>query len=95
LLNVIRNVVVLHEGGVVTMAMLPAGLASEGHPLGPAHDPCAEMNAGLTLAQIERKVIEGTIARFGGSVPMAARELDISPSTIYRKLDGWGVKRLS
>ena len=94
LLNAIRNVVVLNDGGPVTMSMLPAGLAGDAAP-NAANDPCAEMNAGLTLAQIERKVIEGTIARLGGSVPLAARELDISPSTIYRKLDSWGVKRLA
>ncbi|MFA5539002.1 MAG: helix-turn-helix domain-containing protein, partial [Gemmobacter sp.] len=26
----------------------------------------------------------------GGSIPRAARELDLAPSTIYRKREGWG-----
>jgi two-component system, repressor protein LuxO len=45
--------------------------------------------AGRTLAQIERMVIEAAIDRHGGSVPRAAQELDVSPSTIYRKRDAW------
>lgn len=45
--------------------------------------------AGKTLAEIEQAVIEETIRRNGGSIPRAARELDVSPSTIYRKREGW------
>lgn len=45
--------------------------------------------AGRTLAQIERLAIEAAIARNGGSVPRAAQELDVSPSTIYRKRETW------
>ena len=44
---------------------------------------------GRTLADIEQMVIEETIARHGGSVPKAARVLDVSPSTIYRKRENW------
>jgi len=46
--------------------------------------------AGLTLAEIERRAIERAIDRNGGSVPQAARSLDVSPSTLYRKLSAWG-----
>ena len=44
---------------------------------------------GKTLAEIERLVIEETIARHDGSVPRAARVLDVSPSTLYRKREAW------
>jgi DNA-binding NtrC family response regulator len=44
------------------------------------------------MAEIERLVIEETIARHGGSVPKAARILELSPSTIYRKLEAWGAR---
>ena len=95
LLNVIRNVVVLNDGGVVTTAMLPGDLA-----LGdPAHalldkspsfnEPILDNLIGKTMAEIEQTVIEATLARHGGSVPKAARVLDISPSTLYRKIEGW------
>jgi DNA-binding NtrC family response regulator len=45
---------------------------------------------GKTLAEIERIVIEAAISRHGGSVPKAARELGVSPSTLYRKREAWG-----
>jgi two-component system repressor protein LuxO len=95
LLNVIRNVVVLNEGGEVTPAMLPAGLATETLPVELAAPTPAVMGSapGLTLAQIERQAIEAAIARHGGSVPLAAKELDVSPSTLYRKLEAWGGKK--
>ncbi len=98
LLNVIRNVVVLNTGGRVTPAMLPLELVQEfeaARATGPAAaastlvEPTLEGLVGRPLAEIERMVVEATIARFGGSVPKAARVLDVSPSTLYRKIEGW------
>ena len=96
LLNVIRNVVVLNDGGRVTPDMLPPELVRAApDPDGPdgpeamVPGPTAVQLVGLTLAEIEQLVIEATLARFGGSVPRAARVLDVSPSTLYRKLDSW------
>ncbi|WP_282604558.1 sigma-54 dependent transcriptional regulator [Pelagibius sp. Alg239-R121] len=45
--------------------------------------------AGLKLWQIEKQAIEATIAACGGSIPKAATQLGISPSTIYRKKESW------
>ncbi len=94
-LNVIRNIVVLHDGGWVDMSMLPALLAVQtSAPTAPAPDaqtPPLALDGliGQPLASIERQVIEATLARFGGSVPRAARVLELSPSTLYRKIDSW------
>jgi len=93
LLNVIRNVVVLNDGDEVTPSMLPPGIATYAAPpvqseLGPRGDPIAGL-AGLSLAEVERRVIEAALDRHGGSVPKAARELDVSPSTLYRKREAW------
>ncbi|MGB0902692.1 sigma-54-dependent transcriptional regulator [Halocynthiibacter sp.] len=44
---------------------------------------------GKTLDEIERIVVQETIARNGGSIPVAARVLAVSPSTIYRKISSW------
>ena len=44
---------------------------------------------GRPLAEVERMIVTATLARHGGSVPKAARVLDLSPSTLYRKLEGW------
>jgi two-component system, repressor protein LuxO len=90
LLNVLRNVVVLHGGGLVTMDMLPDGLADapekDAAPTPP--DPLEPL-IGRPLAEIERTVIEATIAHYGGSVSRAARVLEIAPSTLYRKIESW------
>ena len=96
LLNVIRNVVVLNDGGLVTKSMLPDDLAqSEGTSALPSAakplttEPNLDGLIGKTMAEIEQTIIEATLARHGGSVPKAARILDISPSTLYRKLESW------
>jgi two-component system, repressor protein LuxO len=97
LLNVIRNVVVLNEGGLVTPAMLPADLTQTPEPrpglataAPPADEPAALANLlGRPLAEAERIIVMETLARHGGSVPKAARVLDLSPSTLYRKLEAW------
>ncbi|WP_052245161.1 sigma-54-dependent transcriptional regulator [Halocynthiibacter namhaensis] len=113
LLNVIRNIVVLHDAETVTMDMLPHDFrASARHatsrvdtaaatvpaPEEQLHIPRTEAPTtnrnldgliGKTLDEIERIVVEETIASNSGSIPMAARVLDVSPSTLYRKISGW------
>jgi DNA-binding NtrC family response regulator len=97
LLNVMRNVVVLNPGGWVSSDMLPPGLldssprvAEAPGSLQPAAElPSTDSLVGLTLAEAERRLIEATMARHGGSIPKAARVLDVSPSTLYRKIEGW------
>ena len=92
LINVLRNVVVLNQGPLVTPEMLPPDLLAD-RPV--AQTPAAAVSAlpqdlaGRTLAQIERIVIEDALVRHNGSVPKAARELDVSASTLYRKLETW------
>jgi DNA-binding NtrC family response regulator len=44
---------------------------------------------GKSLMRIERETIEKVIAHCGGSIPKAAKALDVSPSTIYRKREAW------
>jgi DNA-binding NtrC family response regulator len=99
LLNVMRNVVVLNQGGWVMPDMLPPGLADEGRPADPPPLPLASPDAlaldsliGLPLAEAERRLIEATLALHGGSIPKAARVLDVSPSTLYRKIEAWNAK---
>lgn len=102
--NVIWNIVLLHDAEVVTADMIPATLLIETRDdaAAPA-DPRAVAAAGAdltlpdriaplvgeTMADVERELIEATIAAHGGSIPKAARVLDLSPSTIYRKREGW------
>jgi DNA-binding NtrC family response regulator len=104
LLNVIRNVVVLHDGPLVTQGMLPneVVLSAAAEPVRtasvsvlapvPAIAPRGRIAplVGMALAEVERELIEATIAHCDGSIPRAARMLELSPSTLYRKLEGWG-----
>jgi DNA-binding NtrC family response regulator len=99
LLNVMRNVVVLNPGGWVTPDMLPPGLAEEvrqDEAPPPATISPDELSPnsllGLTLAEAERRLIEATLAQHGGSIPKAARVLDVSPSTLYRKIEAWNAR---
>lgn len=94
--NVIRNIVVLNEGDAVTRAMVPPLPRAADAP--PAPDtPRREADAGpflpegdiLPLAEMERLYIESAIGRCQGNIQLAARRLGISPSTIYRKREGW------
>ncbi len=101
--NVVRNIVVLHEGGIVTPEMLPAPLDRElsdikrgrrtgGTPAaaGPAAPAmAADISDIVPLDQLERKAIERAIELCDGNVPQAAVHLGISAATIYRKKNAW------
>ena len=51
-----------------------------------------EKTAADGLTPAERRLIEATLAMHGGSIPRAARVLDVSPSTLYRKIEAWNAK---
>ena len=97
-LNVVRNVVVLNAGGTVTLDMLPENLSGDrlnaaapaAVPPVPSVELALDSLLGLTLAEVEQIIVTATLERHGGSVPKAARVLDLSPSTLYRKLEAWG-----
>lgn len=95
--NAMRNVVVLHPGGVVNAAMLPANLMKLA-PTGPAASasataapmPGSEPDGHIQpLWRTERDAIEAAIKACDNNVPRAAARLEVSPSTIYRKLQAW------
>jgi DNA-binding NtrC family response regulator len=96
-LNVIRNVVVLNVGGPVTLQMLPEDMVRtvEGWTsaaqmtTATEAEPLIDSLLGRPLAEVERIIVTATLARYAGSVPKAARVLDLSPSTLYRKLEAW------
>ena len=101
--NVIRNIVVLNDGETVTEDMLPYDLLgqrtreSEGNQTGidalrfvlAQSRKADNAEAIRPLEDVIRATIEAAIATFDGSVPRAAAALDVSPSTLYRRLEGW------
>lgn len=96
-LNVMRNVAVLYDGTTVERHMLPDDFTSttlqvlSPAPAAPAAPAAPTLDGllGRPLAEVEREIIEATIDLHAGSVPRAARVLDVSPSTLYRKLELW------
>ncbi len=93
--NVLRNVVVLNNGKEITLDMLPP-------PLNKPHErevriPALEKDTFsvhdiFPLWMTEKHAIEQAIKACEGNIPKAASYLDVSPSTIYRKLQAWNIK---
>ena len=99
LLNVIRNIVVLHQAEWVTVEMLPPPLNSlqiKGHQT-PSIIPNLQLLSENETPDIqplwitEKQTIEKAIALCNGNIPKAASFLEVSASTIYRKLQTWQV----
>ncbi|KDE39012.1 Regulatory protein LuxO [Nitrincola lacisaponensis] len=94
--NIIRRIVVLHKGGLVTHSMLDLKSKSAYSDLcEPAKNKMvteAEHSGApiRRLADVEREYIEQAISQCNGSVIEAARHLGVSDSTLYRKLNRWG-----
>ena len=92
--NVVRNIVVLHEGELVQPSMLPPPL----NQLIPSEHlvetlPPVALSVGSPIRPmwlVEKETIEHAIAQCAGNIPQAASLLELSPSTIYRKRLAWG-----
>ncbi|ANU37078.1 MULTISPECIES: quorum-sensing sigma-54 dependent transcriptional regulator LuxO [Vibrio] len=93
--NVLRNVVVLNNGREIRLDMLPP----------PLNQPCEGVSRSVNeetetlsvhdifpLWLTEKNAIKLAIKACEGNIPKAAGYLDVSPSTLYRKLQGWNEK---
>jgi len=97
--NVVRNIVVLNDGELVTPDMLPDPLNGDtpgaatpgGAAVNGVVQGSAEAQSGVVvpLWKVEKDAIESAIASCEGNIPRAAAMLEISPSTIYRKRLSW------
>lgn len=100
--NLMRRAVVLSEGAVVPPGLLvEEALAPDrargvdqahagGSPAGAGAVYLPASPAGIEpLAVTEQRIIEHAIALCGGNVVQAASALDLAPSTLYRKRQGW------
>ena len=99
--TLIRQVVVLNAGGEISRDQLPTHIAQAQPIAAPSAvadipTPSADGNYpepdyGLEpLWMTEKKAIERAIALCRGNVVAAAKQLQINPSTIYRKKASWG-----
>ncbi len=97
--NVLRNVVVLNQGKEVSLEMLPpplnrpVGLTPERlNESSPVEDNSLSVKDVYPLWLTEKMAIERAIEVCDGNIPKAASKLEVSPSTIYRKLQMWNSK---
>lgn len=99
--NLIRQVVVLNTGGEIRRDQFPTHIAQAAPSAAPSMmtdtpAPSSDMDYpepdyGLEpLWMTEKKAIERAIALCRGNVVAAAKQLQINPSTIYRKKASWG-----
>jgi two-component system repressor protein LuxO len=90
--NVIRRVVVLHDGEEVRADMLALSSAHEAaRDTGPL--PRIESPSIDPFWRQEQRIIEAALKAFDGNAHKAASALEIAPSTIYRKLQAWAQGR--
>jgi two-component system repressor protein LuxO len=114
LLNVIRNMVLLNDGDIITTEMTLAALEEEpscnpletppiiSHP--PPAEPIQETsyqktsyllvaitsgNALRSFKEMEKEILQKSIAYCGGNVEKTAKGLKIGPATIHRKKRQW------
>ncbi|QNF17448.1 sigma-54-dependent Fis family transcriptional regulator [Aeromonas jandaei] len=96
--NVVRNIVVLNDKELVSPDILPPplnGVRAQAVATTAAQQPAATSATPAVggpirpLWLVEKEVIEQAIASCDGNIPKAAALLEISPSTIYRKKQGW------
>jgi two-component system, repressor protein LuxO len=100
--NVIRQVVVVHDGELVTADMLPSGIDAERPPeseraaasgaIAASQQPQSQTAASeeiVPLATVERQAIERAITICGGNMTEAAARLGVNVSTIYRRRMSW------
>ena len=83
LAHTIERAVLMSDPGATSVAR--RDLRLDGGGGGKAHDP-------LTLEEAERVFIEKVLARHGGDVRLAAEQLGMSRSALYRRLQQYGIK---
>lgn len=96
--NIIRQIIVMHDGPVITADMLPSYLNTLSHsfetekidaPFVLSQDAVFNRQGIKPLWMEEQLLIERAIDLCEGNIPRAAAMLEISPSTIYRKKMLW------
>jgi DNA-binding NtrC family response regulator len=73
-------------GAPVAQAMSPSRTTHRRHRDNDDSEPAPHTE---TLREHSRKLIEDTLAAHGGNVSQAARQLNVSRGTLYRRMRGW------
>jgi transcriptional regulator with PAS, ATPase and Fis domain len=89
--NVVEGMVMLADDDTVTAAQLPEEIAFLGARAGDTPHVSAESATVPDLDAVERAAISTAIARRQGNLTRVAKELQISKSTLYLKINTYGL----
>lgn len=93
--NLIHSLVVLNDGVEINDAMLKQGLPTSFlEPVETTQSVDCESKdfrceVVIPLWESEKEIIQKAIDRYNGNIPRASAALEISPSTVYRKIQIW------
>lgn len=96
----------LMEAGMLPLRPAPSGASSDAGPAGArggigagrdakaAREPAAAEPSRpiMPLDDVIRIAIEDAVRQCGGNIPRAAQALQVSPSTLYRRLQSWSLQ---
>jgi DNA-binding NtrC family response regulator len=85
--NIIHRSLLAASGLTLERSDLPADLAT-----GAADGKAPAIGGLVSLEELERRAIEAALEEFGGNLSDAARQLGIGRSTLYRKLEQYGLR---
>jgi len=88
--NVIHRSLLIADGPDITAADLPPGLGSRS--VDGVGGSSAPISVAMSLDELERAAIEKALRRHGGNLSDVARQLGIGRSTLYRKLEQYGLR---
>ncbi|MFC1760827.1 sigma-54-dependent transcriptional regulator [Planctomycetota bacterium] len=93
--NLINQIVIMHEVSELTVDMLPDDIKQGGSvaPVAPLESPGSVTHALLSIPLMERQLILAALEQTQGVVPQAAKLLELSPATLYRKIKKLGLSR--
>jgi len=89
--NVIHRMLLVTAGLELKFDDLPPGIAAEPVSPGLSAAPAFE-TAGMSLEELEREAITRAMEKDGGNLSDVARQLGIGRSTLYRKLEQYGLR---
>lgn len=90
LMNVVQNMVIIHDGDTLEPRHLPAEVAEA---VGGSQGPSGTVDTGgMSLDQLEKQAIRNALKTTGGNREQAAKMLGIGERTLYRKLKEYGLK---
>lgn len=88
--NVIHRSLLVTDGPQITADDLPLGLGSRSGDAGSTAS--APISVAMSLEELESAAIEKALRRHGGNLSDVARQLGIGRSTLYRKLEQYGLR---